>query len=414
MNKTKITLISLILIINYLFLGFIMAHNLYLNGEKQDLIYYNLEPQSTVRNNKTSSDTPDYIVGAAAHEMLLNPISYNDFRVYLDAAQARGQTQTYSALKFKSDLMGYNNIGNIKNGYFFPFTKNDINPNIKGNITKYSDTLISGYVIVYINTNDKLLYKEFNNELLPFTVTFTYEDAISNLNNKTKIELSDEEKTLLYTPTVTIEQSEDANTGYALSMSATTSQTNIIQDNNCGVQLNSVKQIKLSDWEDFPADTGDLLTEIETGVGTWKYNYVRLYHLKSSSQVVPDPDAASDPLFKLPINKLSSGNTVDSAYIVGFIRISNISDADASKSIKHKCLYIAPVDIRNTEPSDYIYDKYNQFGWGVKYYSLNAASEPLDYASFYIHIDAKRNSTYVVDAYIYQYGQSTNHDAHPA
>lgn len=109
-----------------------MAHNLYLNGEKQDLIYYNLEPQSTVRNNNTSSDIPDYIVGAAAHEMLLNPISYNDFRVYLDAAQARGQTQTYSALKFKSDLMGYNNIGNIKNGYFFPFTKNDINPKLIG------------------------------------------------------------------------------------------------------------------------------------------------------------------------------------------------------------------------------------------------------------------------------------------
>ena len=106
MNKIKITLISLILIINYLFLGFIMAHNLYFNGEKQDLIYYNLEPQSTVRLDKSVGDTnstPDYCVSSDSHEMLLNS------PIFITAELSNNvisQSVTYSAERFNSDFLG--------------------------------------------------------------------------------------------------------------------------------------------------------------------------------------------------------------------------------------------------------------------------------------------------------------------
>lgn len=402
MNKIKITLISLILIINYLFLGFIMAHNLYFNGEKQDLIYYNLEPQSTVRNNKNSSAVPDYVSSTGVHEMLKNTISYIDFSTFLEH-QVSTQSVTYPASAFKSNFLGYSSNGAIKNGYFFPVTSGVINPNNKATLAEFSDTLISGFVVVYFNTNDICLYKEFTDELLPFTLTFTYNDAINNINNKTKVSLSDAEKAKLFTPTVTIEQSESTDTGYALSMTATTSQTNIIQDNHCGVQLNSVKQIKLDSWDNYPANTGVNLIETDIEGSTAK-NYTRLYHIKSNKKV--EGEGAYDPDFQLPLTSLDNGRAITSATASGFICLSTVYPE--TSNIKKRYIYFPSIDLKSMKYDTWLYGEkfYNNYGWGLKLspYSDSIACFVISDTSGYI----------IFDAYIYQYGQSIPNGASPA
>lgn len=378
-----------------------MAHNLYFNGKKQDLIYHNLEPQSTVRNNKTSSDTPDYVSGTGIHEMLKNSISYVNFGAFLEQQSGtQSVTYTYSASKFNSNFFGYNSDGTIKNGYFFPVTSGVINPNNKATLAKFSNTLISGFIIIYFNPNDVCLYKEFNNELLPFTVTFTYNDAIKNMNNKTKVELTDAEKTKLFTPTVIIEQSENKNTGYALSMTATTSQTTIIQDNHCGVQLNSVKQIKLDSWDDYTTSTGTNIIETNIEGSTYEENYVRLYHLSNYKKF---GDSMSED-FTLPISKLDDSDTViNSAYISGFICLSTVYPENTD--VSNRYIYLPTIDLKAIKDIIYIYGEkfYNNYEWGVR---LDPTTKNIN--CYVVSNTLVSSSTYiVVDAYIYQYGKAT-------
>ena len=164
-NKIIYFLLSLIIVFNCLLVGFSMSHNLYFNGEKQNLIYYNLEPQSTVRIDKPVGDTnstPDYCVSSDSHEMLLNSPIFITAELVNNVVS---QSVTYSAERFNSDFLGYYTSGDIKNPYFFPVTSGVIDSSNKNQVSMYSSTLISGYVASFPGNHYKgALYKEFSND----------------------------------------------------------------------------------------------------------------------------------------------------------------------------------------------------------------------------------------------------------
>lgn len=418
MNKIKITLISLILIINYLFLGFIMAHNLYFNGEKQDLIYYNLEPQSTIRIDKSVGDTnstPDYCVSSDSHEMLLNSPIFITAELVNNVVS---QSVTYSAERFNSDFLGYYTSGDIKNPYFFPVTSGVIDSSNKNQVSMYSSTLISGYVASFPGNHYKgALYKEFSNEVLPLTLNLTLEDnLVNNLDDKTHIEpssLSDDEKMQFSQPSILIEQSEKRSNNYALSTkTSTTSTTTGTERNNVEIYITSIKQVKFDPWDEYEESNPKVrVSQISSNV----YKYERLLYINNiGNDVISSGDAMTPAVedIQLPISELSSyGYNIDTAYMSGLVVIHDLTknvNGDDSGVINQKSFYFSNVNLK-TQNRDSLYaNMFERFNWEVW---LNTVSNSCE---IYSRVSADTYTKYKIDYYIYQYGQCTDNNAHPA
>ena len=419
MNKIKITLISLILIINYLFLGFIMAHNLYFNGEKQDLIYYNLEPQSTIRIDKSVGDTnstPDYCVSSDSHEMLLNSPIFITAELVNNVVS---QSVTYSAERFNSDFLGYYSSGDIKNPYFFPVTSGVIDSSNKNQVSMYSSTLISGYVASFPGNHYKgALYKEFSNEVLPLTLNLTLKDnLVNNLDDKTPIKpssLSDDEKIQFSQPSILIEQSESKSNNYALSTkTSTTSTTTGTERNNVEIYITSIKQVKFDPWDEYEKNKSKVrVSALDSNV----YKYERLFYYKSDTynDIIPSGDAMTpaESDIELPISELSSyGYNIDTAYMSGLVVIHDLTknvNGDDSGVINQKSFYFSNVNLK-TQNRDSLYaNMFERFNWEVW---LDTTSNSCE---IYSRASADTYTKYKIDYYIYQYGQCTDNNAHPA
>lgn len=215
MNKIKITLISLILIIDYLFLGFIMAHNLYFNGKKHDLIFKDLEPQSTIRLDKPASDinsTPDYCVSSNSHEMLTNTV--NDVNVISiwsnwDVYTPTTRLECYTAANALESNCGYDRDGNLKNAYLFPdivskdngiFISHAVSDDsklieaLKQKIINYASTRVTGTVVLSAETplgyNYDACTIELSDTLLPAVIEIP-RDSFSFPDDNAKWHLAD-------------------------------------------------------------------------------------------------------------------------------------------------------------------------------------------------------------------------------
>lgn len=418
MNKIKITLTSLMLIINYLFLGFIMAHNLYFNGKKHDLIFKNLEPQSTVRLDKSVGDTnstPDYCVSSDSHEMLLNPPIF--ITAYLDS-NVVSQSVTYSAERFNSDFLGYYTSGDIKNPYFFPVTSGVIDSSNKNQVSMYSSTLVSGYVASFPgNHYGGALYKEFSNEVLPLTLNLTLKDnLVNNLDDKTPIKpssLPDDKKVQFSQPSILIEQSESKSNNYALSTkTSTTSTTTGTEGNNVEIYITSIKQVKFDPWDGYEKDNPKVRV---SSLGSNVYKYERLLYINNiGNDVIPSGDAMTPAVedIQLPISELSSyGYNIDTAYMSGLVVIHDLTknvNGDDSGVINQKSFYFSNVNLK-TQNRDSLYaNMFERFNWEVW---LNTVSNSCE---IYSRVSADTYTKYKIDYYIYQYGQCTDNNAHPA
>lgn len=418
MNKIKITLISLILIIDYLFLGFIMAHNLYFNGKKHDLIFKDLEPQSTIRLDKHASDinsTPDYCVSSNSHEMLLNSPIF--ITAYLEGNVAP-QSVTYSANKFNSEFLGYNNLGEVKNPYFFPGVSSEIDSSNKNLVSKYSSTLISGYVTSYPgNSNGGALYKEFSNEVLPLTLNLTLKDnLVNNLNDKTSIkpsELSDDKKVQFSQPSILITQSEDRNTNYALSVRiSTTSTTTGTEGNNVEIYITSIKQVKFDPWDEYEENNPKIRV---SALGSNVYKYERLFYVSniSNDTVSSGGDAMTPAIadFSLPIKELPNYYyNIDTAYISGFVVIHDLTknvNGDNSGIINQKSFYFSNINLKAQDWNSLYANMFERFNWEVWLDTVSNSCE------IYSNVSADTYTKYKIDYYIYQYGQCTDNNAHP-
>lgn len=418
MNKIKITLTSLMLIINYLFLGFIMAHNLYFNGKKHDLIFKNLEPQSTIRIDKSVGDTnstPDYCVSSDSHEMLLNSPIFITAELVNNVVS---QSVTYSAERFNSDWLGYYTSGDIKNPYFFPVTSGVIDSSNKNQVSMYSSTLISGYVASFPGNHYKgALYKEFSNEVLPLTLNLTLKDnLVNNLDDKTPIEpsrLSDDEKAQFSQPSILIEQSEKKSDNYALSTkTSTTSATTGTERNNVEIYITSIKQVKFDPWDEYEENKSKVRV---SSLGSNVYKYERLFYISNiSNDIIPSGDAMTPAVedIQLPIGELSSyGYNIDTAYMSGLVVIHDLTknvNGDDSGIINQKSFYFSNVNLK-TQNRDSLYaNMFKRFNWEVW---LDTTSN-----SCYIYSNASADTytKYKIDYYIYQYGQCTDNNAHPA
>ena len=396
-----------------------MAHNLYFNGEKQDLIYYNLEPQSTVRLDKSVGDTnstPDYCVSSDSHEMLLNS------PIFITAELSNNvisQSVTYSAERFNSDFLGYYSSGDIKNPYFFPVTSGVIDSSNKNQVSMYSSTLISGYVASFPGNHYKgALYKEFSNEVLPLTLNLTLKDnLVNNLDDKTPIKpssLSDDEKMQFSQPSILIEQSEKKSDNYALSTkTSTTSTTTGTERNNVEIYITSIKQVKFDPWDEYEKNKSKVrVSALDSNV----YKYERLFYYKSDTynDIIPSGDAMTPAVedIQLPIGELSPyGYNIDTAYMSGLVVIHDLTknvNGDDSGVINQKSFYFSNVNLK-TQNRDSLYaNMFERFNWEVW---LDTTSN-----SCYIYSNASADTytKYKIDYYIYQYGQCTDNNAHPA
>ena len=418
MNKIKITLTSLMLIINYLFLGFIMAHNLYFNGKKHDLIFKNLEPQSTVRLDKPVGDTnstPDYCVSSDSHEMLLNSPIF--ITAYLDN-NVISQSVTYSAERFNSDFLGYNRSGDIKNPYFFPVTSGVIDSSNKNQVSMYSSTLISGYVASFPgNHYGGALYKEFSNEVLPLTLNLTLKDnLVNNLDDKTPIKpssLPDDKKMQFSQPSILIEQSEKKSNNYALSTkTSTTSTTTGTEGNNVEIYITSIKQVKFDPWDEYEESNPKVrVSQISSNV----YNYERLLYINNiGNDVIPSGDAMTAAVedIQLPISELPSyGYNIDTAYMSGLVVIHDLTknvNGDDSGIINQKSFYFSNINLKSHNNDSLYANMFERFNWEVRLDTTSNSCLIYSYAS------ADTYTKYKIDYYIYQYGQCTDNNAHPA
>lgn len=418
MNKIKITLISLILIIDYLFLGFIMAHNLYFNGKKHDLIFKDLEPQSTIRLDKHASDinsTPDYCVSSNSHEMLLNSPIF--ITAYLEGNVAP-QSVTYSANQFNSNFLGYNTLGDIKNPYLFPVTSDVIDSSNKNLVSTYSSTLISGYVVSYPgNPYGGALYKEFSNEVLPLTLNLTLKDnLVNNLDDKTPISpssLPDDKKIQFSQPSILIEQSESKSNNYALSTkTSTTSTTTGTEGNNVEIYITSIKQVKFDPWDEYEENNPKVrVSQISSNV----YKYERLFYISNISNDVTSPGDAMTPAvpdFSLPIKELPTYYySIDTAYMSGFVVIHDLTKSaggDDSGVINQKSFYFSNINLKSQNRDILYANMFERFNWEVWLDTVSNSCEIYSDASAYTY------TKYKIDYYIYQYGQCTDNNAHPA
>lgn len=395
-----------------------MAHNLYFNGKKHDLIFKNLEPQSTVRLDKQVGDTnstPDYCVSSDSHEMLLNsPIFIN---AYLDN-NVISQSVTYSAERFNSDFLGYNTLGEIKNPYFFPVTSGVIDSSNKNQVSMYSSTLISGYVASFPgNHYGGALYKEFSNEVLPLTLNLTLKDnLVNNLDDKTPIKpssLPDDKKIQFSQPSILIEQSEKKSNNYALSTkTSTTSTTTGTEGNNVEIYITSIKQVKFDPWDEYEESNPKVrVSQISSNV----YKYERLLYINNiGNDVIPSGDAMTPAVedIQLPISELPSyGYNIDTAYMSGLVVIHDLTknvNGDDSGVINQKSFYFSNVNLK-TQNRDSLYaNMFERFNWEVW---LNTVSNSCE---IYSRVSADTYTKYKIDYYIYQYGQCTDNNAHPA
>lgn len=420
-NKNKkiiVTLLSILLLICVSLSGIIMARELYVNNIKHDLIFKDLEPQSTIRLDKPASDinsTPDYCVSSNSHEMLLNS------PILITAELSNNvisQSVTYSAERFNSDFLGYYTSGDIKNPYFFPVTSGVIDSSNKNQVSMYSSTLISGYVASFPGNHYKgALYKEFSNEVLPLTLNLTLKDnLVNNLDDKTHKEpssLSDDEKMQFSQPSILIEQSEKKSDNYALSTkTSTTSTTTGTEINNVEICITSIKQVKFDPWDEYEERNPKVrLSQISSNV----YKYERLLYINNiGNDVIPSGDAMTpaESDIELPISELPSyGYNIDTAYMSGFVVIHDLTErvnGDNSGIINQKSFYFSNVNLK-TQNRDSLYaNMFERFNWRVW---LDTTS---NYCSIYSDASANTYTKYKIDYYIYQYGQCTDNNAHPA
>ena len=419
MNKIKNILKSLMLIVNYLFLGFIMAHNLYFNGKKHDLIFKNLEPQSTVPLDKPVGDTnstPDYCVSSDSHEMLLNSPIF--ITAYLDS-NVVSQSVTYSANRFNSDFLGYNRSGEIKNPYFFPVTSGVIDSSNKNQVSMYSSTLISGYVASFPgNHYGGALYKEFSNEVLPLTLNLTLKDnLVNNLDDKTPIKpssLPDDKKVQFSQPSILIEQSESKSNNYALSTkTSTTSTTTGTEGNNVEIYITSIKQVKFDPWDEYEKNKSKVrVSALDSNV----YKYERLFYYKSDTynDIIPSGDAMTPAVedIQLPIGELYPyGYNIDTAYMSGLVVIHDLIknvNGDDSGIINQKSFYFSNINLKSHNNDSLYANMFERFNWEVR---LDTTSNS---CFIYSKASADTYTKYKLDYYIYQYGQCTDNNAHPA
>ena len=417
-NKIIYFLLSLIIVFNCLLVGFSMSHNLYFNGEKQNLIYYNLEPQSTVRIDKPVGDTnstPDYCVSSDSHEMLLNS------PIFITAELANyviSQSVTYLAERFNSNFLGYYTSGDIKNPYFFPVTSGVIDSSNKNQVSMYSSTLISGYVASFPGNHYKgALYKEFSNEVLPLTLNLTLKDnLVNNLDDKTPISpssLSDDEKAQFSQPSILIEQSEKKSDNYALSTkTSTTSTTTGTERNNVEIYITSIKQVKFDPWDEYEENKSKVRV---SSLGSNVYKYERLFYISNiSNDIIPSGDAMTPAVedIQLPISELPSyGYNIDTAYMSGLVVIHDLTkrvNGDDSGIINQKSFYFSNINLKSRNNDSLYANMLERFNWEVR---LDTTSN-----SCFIYSDASANTytKYKIDYYIYQYGQCTDNNAHPA
>lgn len=420
-NKNKkiiATLLSIILLICVSLSGIIMARELYVNNTKHDLIFKDLEPQSTIRLDKPVSDissTPDYCVSSNSHEMLLNSPIFITTHL---AGNLISQSVTYSANQFNSNFLGYNTLGNIKNPYFFPVTSDVIDSSNKNLVSMYSSTLISGYVASFPGSSyDGALYKEFSNEVLPLTLNLTLKNnLVNNLDDKKHEDpsiLADDKKAQFSQPSILIEQSGDKSVNYALSIkTSTTSTTTGTEGNNVEIYITSIKQVKFNPWDEYEEDNPKVRV---SALSSSVYNYERLFYISNvSNDVTPSGDAMTPAVedFSLPIKELPTYHyNIDTAYMSGFVVIHDLTrnvNGDNSGIINQKSFYFSNVNLK-TQNRDSLYaDMFKRFNWEVW---LDTTS---NYCEIYSNVSADTYTKYKIDYYIYQYGQCTDNNAHPA
>lgn len=422
-NKNKkiiATLLSTILLICVSLSGIIMARELYVNNTKHNLIFKDLEPQSTIRIDKPVGDTnstPDYCVSSDSHEMLLNS------PIFITAELANNvisQSVTYSAERFNSNFLGYNRSGEIKNPYFFPITSGVIDSSNKNQVSMYSSTLISGYVASFPgNHYGGALYKEFSNEVLPLTLNLTLKDnLVNNLDDKTPIKpssLPDDKKMQFSQPSISIEQSEKKSDNYALSTkTSTTSTTTGTEINNVEICITSIKQVKFDPWDEYEKNKSKVrVSALDSNV----YKYERLFYYKSDSPkdtILSGGDGmtAVDPDFSLPISELPSyGYNIDTAYMSGLVVIYDLTkrvNGDDSGIINQKSFYFSNINLKSHNIDSLYANMFERFNWKVR---LDITSNSCD---IYSDASADAYTKYKIDYYIYQYGQCTDNNAHPA
>ena len=417
-KKIIATLLSTILLICVSLSGIIMARELYVNNTKHNLIFKDLEPQSTVRIDKPVGDTnstPDYCVSSDSHEMLLNS------PIFITAELANyviSQSVTYLAERFNSNFLGYYTSGDIKNPYFFPVTSGVIDSSNKNQVSMYSSTLISGYVASFPGNHYKgALYKEFSNEVLPLTLNLTLKDnLVNNLDDKTPISpssLSDDEKAQFSQPSILIEQSEKKSDNYALSTkTSTTSTTTGTERNNVEIYITSIKQVKFDPWDEYEENKSKVRV---SSLGSNVYKYERLFYISNiSNDIIPSGDAMTPAVedIQLPISELPSyGYNIDTAYMSGLVVIHDLTkrvNGDDSGIINQKSFYFSNINLKSRNNDSLYANMLERFNWEVR---LDTTSN-----SCFIYSDASANTytKYKIDYYIYQYGQCTDNNAHPA
>lgn len=420
-NKNKkiiATLLSTILLICVSLSGIIMAKELYVNNTKHDLIFKDLEPQSTIRLDKSAGDlnsTPDYCASSNSHEMLLNSPVF--ITAYLDGNVAP-QSVTYSANQFNSTFLGYNTLGDIKNPYLFPITSDVIDSSNKNLVSMYSSTLISGYVTSYPgNPSGGALYREFSNEVLPLTLNLTLKDnLVNNLDDKTPInpsDLPDDKKMQFSQPSILIEQSEDKSVNYALSAkTSTTSTTTGTEGNNVEIYITSIKQVKFDPWDEYEENNPKVRI---SALGSNVYKYERLFYISNiSNDAISSGDAMTPAVedFSLPIKELPTYYyNIDTAYMSGLVVIHDLTKSvggDDSGVINQKSFYFSNIDLKSQNRDSLYVNMFERFNWEVWLDTVSNSCE------IYSNVSADTYTKYKIDYYIYQYGQCTDNNAHPA
>ena len=217
-NKNKkiiATLLSTILLICVSLSGIVMARELYVNNTKHDLIFKDLEPQSTIRLDKSVGDlssTPDYCVSSNSHEMLTNTV--NDVNVISiwsnwDAYTPITQLERYTAANVLESNCGYDRDGNLKNAYLFSdivskdngiFISHAVSDDsklieaLKQKIINYASTRVTGTVVLSAETplgyNYDACTIELSDTLLPAVIEIP-RDSFSFPDDNAKWHLAD-------------------------------------------------------------------------------------------------------------------------------------------------------------------------------------------------------------------------------
>lgn len=213
-KKILATFLSIVLFICVSLSGIIMARELYVNNTKCDLIFKDLEPQSTIRLDKPASDvssTPDYCVPSNSHEMLTNTIekpSIISIWANWDTYTPVTQLERYTAANMFDSNCGYDSNGNLKNAYLFPdiVSKEDgvyigntgsddskLTEALKQKVINYASTRVTGTVVLSAETplgyNDNAYTINLSDTLLPAVIEIP-RDSFSFPNDNAKWHLA--------------------------------------------------------------------------------------------------------------------------------------------------------------------------------------------------------------------------------